>query len=1041
MAGFEVRQVHGLGAVVAGLAADLARPRVDPFAADVVCVDSQGQRRWLAQQLSLVLGAHGSVGGVCTGIDFPTVWSLVRRTCDEITGRRDGDDPWSSERLVWPILRAFDVAEGQAWFEPVSRHLAGGDEARPGRRFATASRMAQVFQRYGRWRPALLDSTEGWQGPLWHLAREFVDGRPPWEEIDDVCARLVARPKSSALPDRLHVVAPVRLAPPERMLLKALGAGRDVTAWWPVASAQASQQESPSSTVSARWGGASRAALRFAVDVADSVTVVAAEARNVGTALAAVQARVRHDAPVEFTPRPDDRSIQVHLSHGPARQVEVLRDVVCSILANDPSLEPRDILVVTPDLATYGPLVRAMCMMNPDEVGSSLHPVTGLRVRVADRSLRQPNPVLEVMARLLRLASGRAGRTELLALLGSPPVARRFGLSKEDLDVLTELTQRAGIRWGIDGDGRRRFGLESVRQNTWLAGLQRLVLGVALSEEQLPSVGTVLPLDEVESSDLDRIGALAEMISLVRSAVADFDRPASRGAWADRLRGALEPLVAVRAEDGWQMGQALTLIAGMESEDDPTHLSLGDVSEHVESWLEGITPRPALLTGTLSVTSMEALRHVPHEVVVVLGIDEAQFPRRQRFDGDDLLLADRDPADPDPPADDRQLFLDSLLAARSAFVVIAASRDSRTNDPLPLAAPVVDLIEAAAELGGPDILVRHALHAVEPGGELTYSRASVRARRTAATARATGVLPRLDLFASDSTQPADAAWPTTIAELSQFLRHPIRGYLTARVGSWAGIDQRPLRSEEDTLTDEIPIQLNGLERWAVADRLVRLRVAGHAPASAEAAEWRRGDLPPQSLGRARLDEAHAIAERVFETAGPYLVGPDMHVEHTVDLPSGRRLTGRVTLRNGLLVSVTASAADGARLLDPWLGALLLAAAGGPGRAVVCGRRGAVRLEAPDPSTSAAVLDTVVDLVHQGRMQPLPLPIGLALYTLRSDGRATDEDVERRWRYERDSTWSLYFETPGELNSGAGRWGGFAALASTAYGSLVRAEMS
>ena len=51
--------------------------------------------------------------------------------------------------------------------------------------------------------------------------------------------------------------------------------------------------------------------------------------------------------------------VQVHACHGPARQVDVLREVLVGLLEDDPTLEPRDILVMCPDIETYAPLISA----------------------------------------------------------------------------------------------------------------------------------------------------------------------------------------------------------------------------------------------------------------------------------------------------------------------------------------------------------------------------------------------------------------------------------------------------------------------------------------------------------------------------------------------------------------------------------------------------------------------------------------------------------------------------------------------------------
>ena len=41
------------------------------------------------------------------------------------------------------------------------------------------------------------------------------------------------------------------------------------------------------------------------------------------------------------------------------REVEVLRDQLLAMLHEEPGLEPRDIVVMTPDLETYAPLIEA----------------------------------------------------------------------------------------------------------------------------------------------------------------------------------------------------------------------------------------------------------------------------------------------------------------------------------------------------------------------------------------------------------------------------------------------------------------------------------------------------------------------------------------------------------------------------------------------------------------------------------------------------------------------------------------------------------
>ena len=118
-------------------------------------------------------------------------------------------------------------------------------------------------------------------------------------------------------------------------------------------------------------------------------------------------------------------------------------------------------------------------------------PASGHRLtfRLADRSLRQTNPVLGVAARLLELADSRLTASEVLDLVAMPPVRRRFRLDDDALERVGDWVRRAGVRWGLDADARGEYGLRGVAQNTWASGLDRILIGVAMDEEGLRVIG------------------------------------------------------------------------------------------------------------------------------------------------------------------------------------------------------------------------------------------------------------------------------------------------------------------------------------------------------------------------------------------------------------------------------------------------------------------------------------------------------------------------------------------------------------------------
>src|SRR5690606_27903688 len=279
--------------------------------------------------------------------------------------------------------------------------------------------------------------------------------------------------------------------------------------------------------------------------------------------------------------------------------------------------------VMCPDVETFAPLVSA-CFGLAD--GPDAHPGQRLQVRLADRALRQVNPLLDTVSELLELADARATASQLLDLLGTGPVRRRFDLDEADLERLRELVVRSGVRWGLDGAHRAPFHLAGFPRNTGAAGLDRLLLGVAMSGAEHEWLGTALPMDEVESGDVARVGRLAEFVERVGAVLSGLTGRKPLQRWVEVLQDGLDALTLVTGADEWQGAQARAELAAAVRAAGPhaatVELGLADVRGLLAERLRGRPTRANFRTGTLTVATLVPMRSVPHRVICLLGLDD-----------------------------------------------------------------------------------------------------------------------------------------------------------------------------------------------------------------------------------------------------------------------------------------------------------------------------------------------------------------------------------------------------------------------------------
>src|SRR4051794_27024928 len=117
-----VHRAERTAELAAGLAHLLATTPDDPFGSEIVAVPTKGVERWLAQRLSLVLGAE--VGdGVCANVLFPSPSKLLREAVIAGSGISTDDDAWSTGGTIWTLLEVIRNCIGQPWCEALTRHL------------------------------------------------------------------------------------------------------------------------------------------------------------------------------------------------------------------------------------------------------------------------------------------------------------------------------------------------------------------------------------------------------------------------------------------------------------------------------------------------------------------------------------------------------------------------------------------------------------------------------------------------------------------------------------------------------------------------------------------------------------------------------------------------------------------------------------------------------------------------------------------------------------------------------------------------------
>jgi exodeoxyribonuclease V gamma subunit len=427
----------------------------------------------------------------------------------------------------------------------------------------------------------------------------------------------------------------------------------------------------------------------------------------------------RPEAPEDWADPPGaPASMELHATHGALRQCEALRDALLRRFAFDPTLEPRHVLVMTPDLATYAPLVAAVFGR------SSAEGAPAIPVHVADLGLRSTNPVAETLLLALSLAGERVTATRLTDLLDLEPIRERFGFDDADAADLRTLIVESGLRWGWDAEDRARHDQPAQDQNTLRFGLERLALGVlmpdagglrVLPESADAALGPAAPVEVQSATRAARVGRLLNLASALDRTRRDAQVPGTAIEWRERLTRALDALTAVPPQRAWQRLQVTEALGDLLVEG-----PLEYAAEAIVALLSGAFDvpqrgeRPA--GSAVTVCALEPMRSVPFRVIALVGMDDGAFPRAGATPAWDPMARRPKAGEYDRRTVDRHLFLEALLSARDALLVFYTGFEPKQGKSVPPSVVVVELQEAlqATAGAGPAEPCKHPLQPWSP---------------------------------------------------------------------------------------------------------------------------------------------------------------------------------------------------------------------------------------------------------------------------------------------------------------------------------------
>jgi len=898
---------------------------------EIILVQSKGMERWISMELAR---RHG----ICANCRFPFPNVFVNEMFRIVIPNIPERTLFDPEVMTWRIMQILPSCVKKQGFESLRTYIedTGGNL----KRYQLSGRIADTFDQYLLFRPEMISRWEKgeeghWQAVLW---RELVKSNNKDHRAALGKAFLAALRKSSSgtysFPERISVFGISALPRFHMQVLDGISQFTEVNLflmnpckeyWGDILSdreikktkdirkgdqltAEELYLERGNSLLSSM--GTQGRDFFDLINEFDCEEISSFTDPGEENLLSCIQSDIlnlrdrQDESNGKTTVSQQDSSIHIHSCHSPMREIEVLHDQLLDMFENNPGLMPGDILVMTPDIEKYAPYIQAVF---GGPAGNPAH----IPFSIADRTVRKEAEIIDTFLAILDLCGSRFEVTQVLAILETPAVQRKFDLVDEDFELIHQWVKETRIRWGIDGESRSQLGLYPCLENTWRAGLDRLLLGYAMPGQNEHMLNGILPFDNIEGSETKILGCFAEFAEQLFTYAACLGRPRKLEQWTRLLTEILEGFFIPDDDTEREMQvirQALDALAGFqEMIDFDEEIDINTIKWHLGHYLENTGFGFGFMTGSVTFCAMLPMRSIPFRIVCLVGMNSDDYPRQTVPLGFDLMAKHPRRGDRSRRNDDRYLFLETLLSVREKLYISYVGQNIQDNTTIPPSAIVselMDYIEEGFTIPGvkicDHIITRHRLQAFNPeyfkqratsnesqvsdgrSPLFSYSMQNFRAAQCLLEERRV----QKPFISTGLSEPGEEWRTVDVNDLCIFFGNPARFLLNRRLGIYL--------EGSAVLEDREDFEIKGLERYFLGEDLVKRKLAGQDLRELFRLERASGKLPHGTVGECvYADLSHGV-ERFAEKTKNYMEKKPLDpLEIDVDA-AGFRLVGMIT---------------------------------------------------------------------------------------------------------------------------------------------------
>lgn len=326
-----------------------------------------------------------------------------------------------------------------------------------------------------------------------------------------------------------------------------------------------------------------------------------------------------------------DNSISISICFNKKNEIEILYEKLLVFFSQNSSIKPGDIVVISFAMDSY-----ISCI---NSVFTSVDNKTQIPFFISRKFSKKTEIILSSFKKILKLSDSRFKNEEILELLDTPEIARKFNISEEEISILYHWIEEANIRWAIDSQHKDYLSFPKNKQNTWLYGIEKLLLSYAMNDTE-KIWNNILSCSLINGSRTELLGKLIVFIKTLKKWQKKLSKPQYLTYWHSLSQDLINDFFFYSKEieksiESIQTNWIEMINDGLSSD----YLKKIAINILIKNFFYKYhcTKNEKFLPGVVNFCHPTSICYIPFKIICIIGADHLSIPKVNYLDNFNLL--------------------------------------------------------------------------------------------------------------------------------------------------------------------------------------------------------------------------------------------------------------------------------------------------------------------------------------------------------------------------------------------------------------------